>query len=338
MSDLDDVIGLLERWRDATGMARLRIGVDASRVIAALPPARKRELAIEVAERVAPQLVPAIRADDGDLTAEQVGALVDLLRRADHQQLDDLVTALRTGEVDEALDLVQDAVDVVAPPPPAEPASPATDEPFVEEVGVQAESPPAEDAVQDESSTGAVAAAMAVADEVEVGADGEITLDEDAVRARIEREAAARADRWRDTSRDVPATPSYRAPAVDFTTDLELPDPTVPSSEPVRALHDDQQRRNRMVAELGSRPVAAVVAAVTATPDGYRRRRAALAAIRDERIEADDLAVVVRSFSRPTDRAWVAGAALDAGLVGVTALPQLGLSPGAEARLRRRVP
>ena len=346
MSDLDDVVRLLERWRDATGIGRLRIGMDASRVIAALPVDRKRALAVEVAGRVAPQLVPAIRADDGDLTAEQVGALVDLLRRADQDQLDDLVTALRTGEVGTAIDIVDEAVAVVAPPPEPEPA---VDEPATPPAaGPPADAPDPTTAAADEepvlpvaaATTPAVAAAegddsaavpSALADdEVEIGEDGSVALDEAAVRARLEREAAARADRYRDTSRDVPTTPSYRAPAMDFTTDLELPDPT-----PLRR-STDSPSSSRDAARLTAPPVTAVVAAITATPDGYRRRRAALAAIREGRLERGDLPAVARSFARGTDRAWVVGAALDAGVIGADGLTGMGLSPPAEDRLRRR--
>ncbi len=339
MSDIDAVIELLERWRDATGMGRLRIGVDATRVIAQLPAERKRALAVEVAERVAPQLVPAIEAESGDLSAEQVGALVDLLRRADPEQLDDLVAALREGDIGEAAELVGEAVAVVAPPDPDtaelldDIATPDVEEAAADELPP----PPVEDEDDDEDgltveTTAAAAAAMAGRDDIEVTADGQIELDEEAVREQLRVEARARAEQYRDSSQETSRAPAYRAPEVDFISErddeLELPDPTVESVAPLQA--------RTGLGRLAAPPVSQTVAALTATPDGYRRRRAALQAIRDGRLATEDVAPVVRSFSRDTDRSWVAGAALDAGLVDRADLSDLGLSEPAVARLARR--
>lgn len=360
MSDIDAVIELLERWRDTTGMGRMRIGIDATRTIADLPAERKRALAIEVAERVAPQLVPAIESESGDLTTQQVGAVVDLIRRADREQLDDLITALRSGEVMEAIDLVDDAVSVVTPPdeatndllediatedvvgPPRDHEVGATDAPSDPAPADEAEGetpltrpggrPPVETGV---SAAAVAASAVEDDDEIAVAEDGSLELDEEAVRERMRAEAAERAERYRDTSRDVPEQPAYQAPAVDFTTeDLDLPDPEVESVAP---LHERMDRRSGAgTRRLAAAPVTQVVASVTATADGYRRRRAALEAIRDGRLSAEDVAPIVRSFDRATDRSWVAGAALDAGLVGAGSLDEFGLSPAAVTRLRRR--
>lgn len=344
MSDIDAVVELLERWRDATGMGRLRIGMDATRVIAQLPPERKRALAIEVAERVAPQLVPAIESESGDLTSEQVGALVDLLRRADREQLDGLVTALKTGDVGGAIDLVDDAVDVIAPP------DEVTDD-LLEDIA----EPDDEDEVDIEDMP--VDADEDLDDEIEITEDGTVEVDEEAIRARMEEEAAARAARFRDSTRDAPKVPAYRAPDLDFISDLELPDPTVDEMAPLEERLGDLPGGARATAPavptpatartpappvndpapLTAGPITAVVAAVTATPDGYRRRRAAMAAIREGRLGSNDIPTVVRSLGRDTDRSWVAGAALDAGLIGASDLDSLGLLPTAAARLRRRV-
>lgn len=377
MSDLDAVIELLERWRDATGVGRLRIGIDATRVIAQLPPERKRELAIEVADRVAPQLVPAIQAESGDLSGEQVGALVDLLRRADRHQLDDLVTALRTGDIGGAAGIVGDAADIVAGPDeetdallediatPDEPPETGVGQPggglasdaVVESDGVAeqdaiAEPDEAPEPAEGTSSavgagagavSGGVAAAAAAAtaadrDEVAVAPDGSLELDEEAVRDRLEEEAAERAEQYRDSSSDVPEVPAYRAPEVDFikdSADWEFPDTSV---ETVAPLHERMSRSRGDVAgrRLAAPPVSATVASLTATQDGYRRRRAAMEAIRAGRLESDDVPAVVRSFERGTDRVWIAGAALDAGLIHVSDLDELQLPDSAVRRLERR--
>lgn len=350
MSDIDAVIELLERWRDASGMGRLRIGMDATRVIGSLPAQRKRALAIEVAERVAPQLVPAIRSESGDLSPEQVGALVDLLRRADRDQLDELVEALRTGDVVGAVSLVDDAVDAVAPPTPETDALLA-DIAAPDEDGDPPPAPgPAAAAVA--AATAAVAAVDDEDDaddaEVEITEDGQIEIDEAAIRRRVEAEAAERAARFRDTSRDAPRAPAYRAPDLDFGTDLEMPDPTVEELAPLEKRLDDlpgapvetdelpAPRPVRPASALRSGPVTAVLAAVTATPDGFRRRRAAMAALREHRLDATDVLAIVRSLARSTDRSWVAGAAIDDGVIGPADLEDLDLSAAAVDRLRRR--
>lgn len=375
MSDVDAVIELLEKWRDATGVGRLRIGVDATRVIGQLPPERKRALAIEVADRVAPQLVPAIRAEEGDLTTQQVGALVDLIRRADEQQLDDLVTALRTGEVGAAAGIIGDAVDVVAGPDEETDAllddiATEDDEESLDEARIEDDTPArrrvsratagaagaagAADAATAAHADGeadgpteidagvsvaAAAAAAAERDHVEVRPDGTLELDEEAVRERLAEEAAKRAQQYRDSSADGPRPPAYRAPAIDFTggdDDFDFPDPSVERIAPIheRLARDDSARSTR---RLAAQPVSEVVAAVTATPDGYRRRRAALRAVEAGRVAPEDVSAIVRSFDRETDRAWVAGAALDAGVLQAEDLGELPLSDPAVRRLERRV-
>lgn len=346
MADIDAVIDLLERWRDATGVSRLRLGIDATRVIAQLPAERKRALAVEVAERVAPQLVPAIQSESGDLSTQQVGAVVDLLRRAESDELDDLITALRTGDVGVAAGLVGEALDVVAPPD-------ADTGALVEEAATEADDDAGEDGAaaadgdQDEGAgdrpvAATAAAAIAERDTVTVAEDGSLELDEEAVRRRLEAEAARRAQEYRDSSADIPRAPAYRAPDVDFRSsdgDIDFPDTSVESVPPLRSSLDGQdpgRPGGSGQPRLGAAPVSAVVAAITATPDGYRRRRAALAALGAGRLEAADVPPVVASFERPTDRAWVAGAALDAGLIGAAELEELPLGAPAIARLRRR--
>jgi len=302
VSDVDAVIGLLERWRDASGMQRVRIGIDATRTVGALPADRKRALATEVARRVAPQLVPAIESETGDLSSEQVTAVIDLLRRADREQLDDLIGALKSGDVLGALELVDGAADIVAP-------DEASDAELLEDIG------------EENQPT----APAQPADEVVLTDDEQFEIDEEAIRERLRAEAVAKADRWSDQSEATSRAPAYRAPAMDFGLEFDIDDPDMPAHT-VETVAPTVERG----------PVTAVLAAITATPDGYRRRRAAMAAIREHRLEAEDVGEVVRSFSSLTDRAWVAGAALDAHLIGTGELSSFGLSPPATARLARR--
>lgn len=358
MADLATVTRLLERWRDAGTLQRLTVAVDATREIRGLSPEHKRALAIEVAERVAPQLVPQIRAEQGDLTPEQVTAVVDLLRRADRDQIDGLVDALRSGDVEPALALADGALGALAPSAPPPPSEDGEDDGDPAATAAAASRPPAP-----ARPDGRLDERLAVLDAVPDEAD---------LREEAEERAEATRDRWRNSS---PA-PAAMAPLdLDFSTSFvlsaeELPDtdvdvvptllerddvpPTgdVPSTDdlvpdvdggalaavPVTTEAVDEPRRPPLRA---GRRVAAeepgVLDVVLAAPDGYRRRRAAVAAIRDGRLRAPGtLQAVVARLARTTDRAWVAGAALDAAVIDRGDLADLDLAEGARRRLRAR--
>lgn len=402
MADVDALVDLLERWRAAGPVERVRVALDARRHIGALPAAEKRALAVEVARRVAPQLVPQIEDEDGDLSPEQVQALVDLLRRADDDDLGDLVTALRSGDVAPALALADDAMDVLLPPAPTDgdddaagrtataaggatstdtshgATAGATD--GATNGGAQSTSAPlaagaaatalgaaaragddasgsttserdevpappegrrevARTAAEDDGAE-ALEEADAALDEAQGRAEAleDALADEAALREQVE--AASRSsDRWRDSS---PAStePEYELPGTVFDLDDDdLPDTSVEVVATVLERAEDDARRSAAV-RAGARPgpVAAAPDLVREVPDGYRRRRLALQALRDGRL-ADAAAVlaVVRSLGRETDRAWVAGAALDAGVLEVDDLAQVRIGDAARARLARRV-
>lgn len=383
MADVEALVDLLERWRAAGPVERVRVALDARRHIGALSPAQKRALAVEVASRVAPQLVPQIEDEDGDLSPEQVQALVDLLRRADDEDLGDLVGALRRGDVSPALALVDDALDVVVPPPlPDEPLEEPLELPLERQLDGPGAGAAAGAAGVAAGATGAAAGAASVAalaatdddglparvtEETQVAStrtapasddvDGLETADEaldeaqdraealedalaDEASLREQVEAAARSsDRWRESS-PASTAPAYELPDTFFDLDAdELPDTSV---EVVATVLERAESDARTSAALraGARPgpVAATPDLVRDVPDGYRRRRVALAALRDGRLDdAEAVLAVVRALGRETDRAWVAGAALDAGVLGVDDLTQVRISTAARARLARRV-
>lgn len=80
------------------------------RLLRGLAPDDKRELAARVAERAAPALVPRIRAQTGmDLTAQQLEAVLDLVRRLDRDDLGAIVEDVRRGEVLDVAERVADA-------------------------------------------------------------------------------------------------------------------------------------------------------------------------------------------------------------------------------------
>jgi hypothetical protein len=139
---VDEVVGLLKELRDSRGLlGRAAVLARGAAAMRELSPGQRRELAIAVAERAAPQLVPRIESETGlDLSPAQVSAVMDLALRLDRDQLDDLVATLESPEtrrtvgrevleaagreLDEELDLG------LLPPPGAAPDVPtAADEP-----------------------------------------------------------------------------------------------------------------------------------------------------------------------------------------------------------------
>lgn len=426
MADVDVLADLLERWRAAGPIARVRVALDAQQHIATLSPTQKRALAVEVASRVAPQLVPQIEREDGDLSPEQVQALVDLLRRADDEDLGDLVDALRSGDVAPALALADEAMDVLVPPPPADedeaddsvvaagagpaarhaagvgpgagpgtrPGSGTGDEPTPlrtgagaaatalgaagaaraggggdgptpargevvatgERVGDRAgrSEPDMAGGPEDLDGTGdtdgpedvervgptdGLGAADAALDAAEDRAEAleDALADEASLREQVEA-AASSSDRWRESS-PAATEPEYELPGTVFDLDAEdLPDTSVEVVETVLE-RAESDARDAAALRAGARPgpVAAAPQVVRDVPDGYRRRRVALQALRDGRLhDAEAVLDVVRALGRETDRTWVAGAALDLGVLTVEDLDRVVVGAAARARLARR--
>lgn len=90
-----EVLDLVTQVREGSSFGRARAAASAFRAFATLPTAQKRELAIQVAERAAPQLVPKIEAETGlELTREQIQAVIDMVGRMDADDLDELRTSV----------------------------------------------------------------------------------------------------------------------------------------------------------------------------------------------------------------------------------------------------
>lgn len=130
MADPVEVLQQAGRLRSGTRFERARAGATALSTFLQLSPDDKRELAVLVAQRVAPELVPRIQAETGiDLTQEQSRAVLDMIARLDGDDLDELTSSLATAEgrrstVDAVAASAAAATgldDVVAPatPPPA---------------------------------------------------------------------------------------------------------------------------------------------------------------------------------------------------------------------------
>lgn len=94
-----------EVMAEATGMAsgskfeRARAAATAMSSFLQLSPDDKRDLAVMVAQRAAPDLVPRIQSETGmDLTAEQSKAVLDMIQRMDGDDITELAASLRSPE------------------------------------------------------------------------------------------------------------------------------------------------------------------------------------------------------------------------------------------------
>ncbi|HEX9765986.1 MAG TPA: hypothetical protein VGA36_04425 [Nitriliruptorales bacterium] len=88
---IGEVLDALGKFREASGFGgRARIAVQASRAMAALTPAQRRQLAVDVAKQAAPHLVDRIEGEsDLDLTPAQVRAVIEMIGNMDG---DDIAT------------------------------------------------------------------------------------------------------------------------------------------------------------------------------------------------------------------------------------------------------
>jgi hypothetical protein len=92
----DEALRLLDELKTARGtLDRAAVLGRGVRALARMDGREQRELALAVAERVAPQLLPRIEAETGaTLTEQQVAAVLDLVRRLEPDQIDDVLDTL----------------------------------------------------------------------------------------------------------------------------------------------------------------------------------------------------------------------------------------------------
>ncbi|MBY5163951.1 hypothetical protein, partial [Salsipaludibacter albus] len=94
-----DVVDAAIPMASGSRMERARAGLRALGLFGQLSAGDKRDLAVLVAQRVAPELVPRIRSEGGvDLTDEQSRAVLDMVRRLDGDDLRELSEAVATPE------------------------------------------------------------------------------------------------------------------------------------------------------------------------------------------------------------------------------------------------
>jgi len=133
VSTPSDVLAQASRLRSGTRFEQARAGATALSTFLQLSADDKRDLAVAVAQRVAPELVPRIQAETGvDLTAEQSRAVLDMIARLDGDDLGELSRAMASpaarratlGAVGDAAAAATGLDDVVSAP-----ATPAADSP-----------------------------------------------------------------------------------------------------------------------------------------------------------------------------------------------------------------
>lgn len=127
MSTPQEVVHQAMAMVTGSKVERARAGMAALNLFTQLPAGDKRELAVLVAQRVAPNLVPRIESETGlEMTAEQSRAVLDMVRRLDGDDLAEIQAALGSpdarratiGTVGAAAAAATGVDDVVARPTP----------------------------------------------------------------------------------------------------------------------------------------------------------------------------------------------------------------------------
>ena len=348
-----EVIELFVGLRDGSTIARARGAAEVFRAFASLTTDQKRELALLVADRAAPQLVPRIEAETGlELSREQIQAVIDMAGRLDDEDLDELVHTVRDREArGEALRTVATAAataggldDVVTPESPevTEPADVTVPAP---ETAPAPASPPPEPAH--------------VTVPAEVETDAELVELDHEPEPTVEVEPAPEPREFTSIFATLPDVPAWEPsrdgagePAVTAARVQTLPGhvhdgPDLstrvraarrPLVERLRAATSDGARLRLLrqhlddVAAFDAPGRAAVVGAV---PDGWARRRALEALMAAGAVPADEVTGLVRRVGRPMARAWVVASAIEAGLLSLDDVDTL-VDERAAGRLQRR--
>jgi len=306
-----EVVELLGQVSSGGVVQRGRAAVQAVHIVGRLTGEQKRQLAIDIAERVAPDLVPRIEAETGaDLTPAQVSALLDMFRRMDQDQVQELARAVR--ERDASAAAVRDMVDATmavagieaiapdepavapaaGPPPPPEPVSAPSPEP------VSAPSPEPVSAPSPEP-----------------------------VSARSPRPASAAS----------PSASTLDPTFDDLHLDWDFDDlPTTRSTKPDTAAPARGRTADQHDHATDTAGGATAFPDLLAQPAGFRRRRAAQRAIAEGAIDHADAVALCRLFDRPGDRMWIAGDLVESGMLSVADLHAL-LGPHDARRLAARL-
>lgn len=348
MAGVDDVIALLEQLRGGQGMvSRAVVLAQGAKALRQLSPQQRRELAIEVARRAAPHLIPRIEAETGaDLTPAQIQAVIDLALRMDDQQIDDLLDTLRSPE---QLSGVGSAAVGAAGSAAAEELGLGTsaldEDPELAELEAELEQQQrelaaleeeAERAAEPAAGTDLPDAAAAELPPVDVGADVPADADEADVDDTDDADDAEVGEFVEDDPGD---------------DDLEDIEPATPE---LQSGVDPERGRAHVAAVRRAGSIRAQLAVVRAAgaalwhpgpegrqellraiPDGWGRRRALERMIEADVVTAAEALELLGCLDRDSDRTWAAGTLLEHGVLEPSEL--LGAVPErALGRLARR--
>lgn len=356
-----EVIDLFADVREGSSFERARAAANAFRAFGSLGASEKRDLAVLVAERAAPQLVPKIQAETGlDLTREQVQAVIDMAGRMDADDIEELrhvatdqqarEQTLRTvgASAASAAAGASGLDDVIATPAedehapavaaddttdaPDVPASPESDRPGLDVDASELEDLGVESALLEldpapEPST-PVAPAPAPREFASVFAD---LPSLPALEQRVEGGTTTPA-RVGVTLADVDAAPE----TMDLTTRVRA------TQHPLVELLREQttgagcvRAVRAHVDDLADMDAVGRTAVVDAVPDGWARRRALQAMLDAHVVPAHDVADLLRRVTSPVARAWLCASAIEADMLRADQLDDL-LPPRAATRLRGR--
>ena len=374
MATPSELLELFARFRGSSGIDRARAAGDALRAFASLSADDKRKVAVLVAEKAAPELVPRIREQTGvELSREQIQVVLEMVRNLDEEDVEDLrrvvadpaarEAALRsTAQATASAAVTAAGLDDDLPPPPPH---------LLDDEGPDGGTREAADEL--EAADAALADAERRRREIDEQAERELAEAQreleslraaedapEAAAAAVAPASTSAATSWDGSEEAAARQPGARAEPV---TAEEIGEPAAPY-EPVFELRDLPAREARAVAaatgsDLTERVRGAgssgarlrvltssldevlaldsgqIAELVRAIPDGWARRRAVERLLEHDAILAEEVPDTLRLLGRASDRTWVAATAVEARLLDVDDLDGL-IDARAAARLRRR--
>jgi hypothetical protein len=297
---VEDLAELLDRWRAADSVwTRSQVITESSRRLSRLTPAERRILAQALAQQGAPRAAASLEARTGGaLPPAQVQTVIDELLALDADRIGELSSALQASvEGEDALDGVSPQVPTgrpadLPPPPDLPPPDARTS---------AADLPPAPDPSEPAAGREPWPSETAVTDDLEIHTDEDLEVWEE-IDGRLHRVE--------------PGVEPWTAPKT-----VASPEPVAtptlgPLLEAIRTAPSAAQRR-RLLDDLGGRLLTAdeVGALLDAIPDGWQRRRAACQLLELGTLDQVAPTVLLDRLSRASDRRFVAGSLLGAGLL-----------------------
>jgi hypothetical protein len=295
---------LLDRWRNADSVwTRSQVITESAQRLRRLTPAERRVLAQALAQHGAPHAAASLDArTDGALSPAQVQTVIDELLTLDADRIgelsSELSSALQTsGQREGALAGVPPQVrtgrpaDLPPPPGLTPPEAPAT----------AADLPPPPRPSEPAAGREPRPSETAITDDLELRTDDDLGVWEE-IDGRLHQVTAAVEPRT--------ASEKVASPEPVATRDLG------PFLEAVRTTTSAAQRR-RLLDDLRGHLLTGdeVHALLDAIPDGWQRRRAACQLLELGTLEQVPPTVVLDRLSRTSDRRFVAGSLLGAGLL-----------------------